>query len=36
MVVGSANSKDDYEKMHAIGTTMYGEMTAGCYCYIGP
>jgi urocanate hydratase len=36
MVVGSGNGKDHYEKMYAMGNSMYGEMTAGCYCYIGP
>ena len=25
-----------YERMFAMGVTMYGQMTAGSYCYIGP
>ena len=23
-------------RFYAMGVSMYGEMTAGCYCYIGP
>ena len=36
LVIPNYSSKELYEKYHAMGTTMYGEMTAGCYCYIGP
>jgi urocanate hydratase len=36
MVIPNYSSKDDYERMNAIGVTMYGQMTAGSYCYIGP
>lgn len=36
MVIPNYSSKDLYEKMHAQGVTMYGQMTAGSYCYIGP
>ena len=36
LVIPNYYSKELYEKYHAMGTTMYGEMTAGCYCYIGP
>lgn len=24
-----------YEKLYAMGCTMYGQMTAGSFCYIG-
>merc|ERR1712045_203547 len=27
---------EDYDRMFALGVTMYGQMTAGSYCYIGP
>uniref|UniRef100_A0A8C5Q5P9 urocanate hydratase n=1 Tax=Leptobrachium leishanense TaxID=445787 RepID=A0A8C5Q5P9_9ANUR len=36
MVIPNYSSKSDYEKMFAQGVTMYGQMTAGSYCYIGP
>ncbi|XP_068883625.1 urocanate hydratase isoform X1 [Aphelocoma coerulescens] len=36
MVVPNYSSRDEYEKMFALGVTMYGQMTAGSYCYIGP
>uniref|UniRef100_A0AAY4BZE9 urocanate hydratase n=1 Tax=Denticeps clupeoides TaxID=299321 RepID=A0AAY4BZE9_9TELE len=36
MVIPNYSSRDQYEKMFAIGVTMYGQMTAGSYCYIGP
>ena len=36
MVVPNYSSKLDYEKMFALGVSMYGQMTAGSYCYIGP
>jgi urocanate hydratase len=32
MVIPNYSSKDLYEKMHAQGVTMYGQMTAGSYC----
>lgn len=35
-VIQNYSSKDLYEKMYAMGNTMYGQMTAGSYCYIGP
>ena len=28
--------KMDYDRLFALGVTMYGQMTAGSYCYIGP
>jgi hypothetical protein len=32
MVIPNYSSKELYEKMHAQGVTMYGQMTAGSYC----
>nr|XP_055069705.1 urocanate hydratase [Misgurnus anguillicaudatus] len=36
MVIPNYSSREEYEKMFALGITMYGQMTAGSYCYIGP
>ncbi|MAG58446.1 MAG: urocanate hydratase [Planctomycetes bacterium] len=36
MVIPSTSSLDDYERMHALGVTSYGQMTAGSFMYIGP
>ncbi|XP_074646794.1 urocanate hydratase-like [Tubulanus polymorphus] len=36
MVIPNYSSREDYDKMFAMGVTMYGQMTAGSYCYIGP
>ncbi|XP_065910338.1 urocanate hydratase-like [Dysidea avara] len=36
MVIPNYSSKEQYEKMFGLGVTMYGQMTAGSYCYIGP
>lgn len=36
MVIPNYSSRAEYEKLFAIGVTMYGQMTAGSYCYIGP
>lgn len=35
MMVPNYSSRDDYDKYYALGNTLYGEMTAGSYCYIG-
>lgn len=35
MMIPNYSAKDDYEKMHALGVTQYGQMTAGSYMYIG-
>lgn len=35
-VIPNYSSKELYDKMFAMGVTMYGQMTAGSYCYIGP
>ncbi|XP_077849855.1 urocanate hydratase isoform X3 [Macaca mulatta] len=36
MVIPNYSSRMEYEKLFALGVTMYGQMTAGSYCYIGP
>ena len=36
MVIPNHSSKDDFARMHALGVTQYGQMTAGSYMYIGP
>eukprot|EP00112_Aurelia_sp_Birch-Aquarium-sp1_P014656 Seg318.12 transcript_id=Seg318.12/GoldUCD/mRNA.D3Y31 product="Urocanate hydratase" protein_id=Seg318.12/GoldUCD/D3Y31 len=36
MVIPNYSSREHYERMFALGVTMYGQMTAGSYCYIGP
>ncbi|CAF0874549.1 unnamed protein product [Adineta ricciae] len=36
LVIPNYSSIGDYERMFALGCTMYGQMTAGSYCYIGP
>ncbi|XP_051873408.1 urocanate hydratase isoform X7 [Pristis pectinata] len=36
MIIPNYSSREEYEKMFAMGVTMYGQMTAGSYCYIGP
>ena len=36
MVIPNYSKQSDYERMYAQGVTIYGQMTAGSYCYIGP
>lgn len=36
MVIPNYSSKADYDRLYAQGNTIYGQMTAGSYCYIGP
>lgn len=36
MMVPNYSSKEEYEKLFAMGVTMYGQMTAGSFMYIGP
>merc|ERR1719356_1819238 len=36
MVIPNYSGREDYDRMFALGVTMYGQMTAGSYCYIGP
>ena len=36
MVIPNYSSGDDYIRQAALGVTMYGQMTAGSYMYIGP
>ena len=35
-VIPKYSSRDLYDKFFSLGVTMYGQMTAGSYCYIGP
>ena len=34
-MIPNYSSREDYELHYALGNTIYGEMTAGSYCYIG-
>ncbi|KAF2368680.1 Urocanase [Trinorchestia longiramus] len=36
IVVPNYSSRQRYDDMFALGVTMYGQMTAGSFCYIGP
>jgi len=36
MVIPNYSSQEEYNRMFAMGVSMYGQMTAGSYCYIGP
>ncbi len=36
MVIPNYSKQDDYERMAALGVSMYGQMTAGSFMYIGP
>jgi len=36
MVIPNYSSRDDYERMNALGVSQYGQMTAGSFMYIGP
>jgi urocanate hydratase len=36
LVVPNYSSREDYELFYALGCTIYGQMTAGSYAYIGP
>ncbi len=36
MVLSDFGSVDDYERLASLGATMYGQMTAGSFMYIGP
>jgi urocanate hydratase len=36
MVIPNYSSNENLQKMFATGVSMYGQMTAGSYCYIGP
>ena len=35
-VIPNYSSREMYDKLFALGVTIYGQMTAGSYCYIGP
>eukprot|EP01028_Stygiella_incarcerata_P012781 TRINITY_DN80450_c0_g1_i1.p1 TRINITY_DN80450_c0_g1~~TRINITY_DN80450_c0_g1_i1.p1 ORF type:complete len:683 (-),score=184.62 TRINITY_DN80450_c0_g1_i1:189-2237(-) len=36
MMVSNYSTKAEYDRLYALGGTIYGQMTAGSYCYIGP
>ncbi|CAF1123290.1 unnamed protein product [Rotaria sordida] len=36
LVIPNYSSMNEYDRLFALGCTMYGQMTAGSYCYIGP
>jgi urocanate hydratase len=36
MVIPNYSSRNEYERMNALGVSQYGQMTAGSYMYIGP
>lgn len=36
MVINNYSRREDYDRMFALGVSMYGQMTAGSFCYIGP
>jgi len=36
MMIPNYSSREDYERLNALGVTQYGQMTAGSYMYIGP
>ena len=36
MVIPNYSTRDDYERMNALGVSQYGQMTAGSFMYIGP
>jgi len=36
MVIPNYSSREDYDRMSALGVTSYGQMTAGSFMYIGP
>lgn len=36
MVIPNYSSKEDYDRLNALGVTSYGQMTAGSFMYIGP
>ena len=35
MMVPNYSTRDQYERLYAMGVTQYGQMTAGSFCYIG-
>lgn len=36
MMIPNYSTREMYDRLYALGTTQYGQMTAGSYCYIGP
>lgn len=35
-MIPNYSSRENYDKLFGLGVTMFGQMTAGSYCYIGP
>lgn len=35
-MVPNYSSRTQYDRLFALGVTLYGQMTAGSFCYIGP
>ncbi|KAK2713783.1 hypothetical protein QYM36_009608 [Artemia franciscana] len=36
MMIPKYSTSENYDRLFGLGVTMYGQMTAGSYCYIGP
>ncbi|ORC89620.1 putative chloride channel protein [Trypanosoma theileri] len=36
MMVPNYSTREQYDRLYALGCTQYGQMTAGSFCYIGP
>ncbi|EKG02585.1 2-aminoethylphosphonate:pyruvateaminotransferase- likeprotein,putative [Trypanosoma cruzi] len=36
MMVPNYSTREQYDRLYAMGCTQYGQMTAGSFCYIGP
>lgn len=36
MMIPNYSTREEYERLNALGVTQYGQMTAGSYMYIGP
>ena len=36
MMIPNYSTRENYERLNALGVTQYGQMTAGSYMYIGP
>jgi hypothetical protein len=35
-MIPNYSTREAYDRLFALGVTLYGQMTAGSYCYIGP
>jgi urocanate hydratase len=36
MMIPNYSTREQYDRLYALGVTQYGQMTAGSFCYIGP